>query len=214
MIQRILFVLLAVLATIVGIYPGIYFIIDRRFGLLNSKTEELLASNLWNINFYTHIVLGGIAILIGWTQFVGRWRRNSPKIHRQIGKVYVVAVLLSALSGLYIGFFATGGIIPASGFITMAIFWFYSTLSAFIHIKNGRVPAHQKMMVYSYATCLAALTLRVYLPLLQIGLGNFETAYKLVAWLCWVPNVIVAYIFMNKFYPTEKRSIPTPISIP
>ena len=125
MIKRASFILLAALASLVGIYPVIYFIIDRRFGLLNSKSEALLESNIWNITFYTHIVLGGIALLIGWTQFVSKWRKQNPNVHRQIGKVYVFTVLLSAITSIYIALFATGGMVPSVGFICMGIVWFF-----------------------------------------------------------------------------------------
>lgn len=86
MIKRALFILLATVSTLVGLYPFVYFFIDRRFGLLDLKSEALLANNIWNITFYVHIVLGGIALLVGWTQFIPKWRTNNIKLHRQVGK--------------------------------------------------------------------------------------------------------------------------------
>jgi len=50
-------------------------------------------------------------------------------------------------------------------------------------------------MIYSYAECFAAVTLRIWLPLLTLVLGEFLTAYRIVAWLCWVPNILFAYIW-------------------
>jgi len=39
----------------------------------------------------------------------------------------------------------------------------------------------------------AAVTLRIWLPLFQYGFGmDFVTAYVIIAWLCWVPNIIWA----------------------
>jgi hypothetical protein len=54
------------------------------------------------------------------------------------------------------------------------------------------------MMIYSYAACFAAVTLRLWLPLLVIGFGDFIKAYTVVAWLCWVPNILVAYLIVRK----------------
>ncbi|MEO7045401.1 MAG: DUF2306 domain-containing protein, partial [Ferruginibacter sp.] len=101
MTKKIPVIIAAVLATFVGLYPFIYFFIDRKFGLLQSKTDTVLTSIFWNVGFYTHITLGGIALLIGWTQFSVKLRTNKLKLHRQIGKVYVIASLLSALSSFY-----------------------------------------------------------------------------------------------------------------
>lgn len=105
---------------------------------------------------------------------------------------------MSALCGIYIGYYATGGMIPAVGFISLGIIWFYTTLKAFLEIKEGRIWEHEKMMIYSYAACFAAVTLRLLLPLLIVIFNDFITAYQMVAWLCWVPNLMVAYFIILK----------------
>jgi uncharacterized membrane protein len=198
MVKKGLWILFATLALLIGLYPMIYFLMDRKFGLLNSKSVELLTNTFWNIGFYMHIIFGGIALFIGWTQFSPKMRNRRMALHRKLGKVYVVAVLLSALAGIYIGFFATGGWISSAGFICLGIIWFYTTLKAYLHIKGGEIEKHQKMMVYSYAACFAAVTLRIWLPILTMIYGDFVKAYLLVAWLCWIPNLIVAYIITRR----------------
>ncbi|MGL4630883.1 MAG: DUF2306 domain-containing protein [Leadbetterella sp.] len=192
---QIVFVIFAVL---IGLYPSIYFFLDRRFGLLSFKTEELLNSLPWNIGFYTHIIGGGIALLIGWVQFFSKFRDKNIRLHRQIGWIYIATVMFSSLSGIYIGFYATGGLASSMGFISLGVFWFYTTLKAFLHAKNKRPESHKQMMMYSYAACFAAVMLRIWLPLLVFILGDFIQAYVIVAWLSWVPNVIVAYIIVNQ----------------
>ena len=201
MIKKASFILLAVLASLVGIYPVIYFFIDRRFGLLNTKTEALLESSIWNITFYVHIVLGGIALLIGWTQFVSKWRKRNQNLHRKFGKVYVFTVFISAVTSIYIALFATGGMVPSIGFICMGIVWFFTTFKAYTDIRKRNILSHQRMMIYSYATCLAAVTLRIYLPIFISIFNDFNKAYAVVAWLSWVPNLFVAYIIIQNLYP-------------
>jgi len=198
MVKKGLWILFATFALLIGLYPMIYFLIDRKFGLLNSKSVEFLSNTFWNIGFYTHIILGGVALFIGWTQFSPKMRNRRMALHRKLGKVYVVAVLLSALAGIYIGFFATGGWVSSAGFICLGIIWFYTTLKAYLYIKNAEIEKHQKMMVYSYAACFAAVTLRIWLPVLTMFYGDFSKAYLVVAWLCWIPNLIVAYLITRK----------------
>ena len=197
-LKKISYYLLAICAIIIGLYPIVYFLVpDRNFGLLANKSVELLADNLWNTMFYTHIILGGIALLIGWLQFNKKLRLKNINLHRKVGKIYVISVLLSAISGLYIGYFATGGIIAKSGFMTMAVAWFLTTFFAFTTVKKGDIIKHQKLMIYSYAICFAAVTLRIYLPIFIPIFGGFIPAYKLIAWLCWVPNTLVAYLIIK-----------------
>ena len=121
MIIKILKILMASLAVIAGLFfRFIYFFFDRSFGLLLLKTEAVLTSPLWNIGFYSHIIPGGIALLVGWMQFNEKIRAKKLTWHRTIGKVYVSAALLSSLAGIYISWYATGGIIATSGFIHLA----------------------------------------------------------------------------------------------
>lgn len=197
MLKKILWTIASLLAVLIGFYPLIYYFADKRFGLLQFKDEVLLSSNLYNIAFYLHITLGGLALLIGWSQFIPKLRNSMPDLHRLIGKIYIVSVLLSSISAIFIGYFATGGIFNALGFILLGIVWFYTTASAYLSIKNGRIFQHEKMMIYSYAACFAAVTLRIYNPLLAAYFGNFESAYRIVAWLCWVPNLLVAFLIIR-----------------
>lgn len=187
-----------ILAIVIGLYPLTYFFIDRQFGLLGSKSEELLSNTLWNIGFYGHIMLGGLALLIGWVQFSKKIRKTHLNWHRVIGKVYVVSAVISALCGLYVGFYATGGVISAVGFISLGVFWLFTTVKAFFAAKNRDISLHKGMMIYSYAACFAAVTLRIWLPILNIIFDDFVIAYRIVAWLCWVPNVIFAFFWIRK----------------
>ena len=197
MIKKKLWIIVVILAICMGLYPSIYFIIDRKFGLLNTKTEFILTNLMWNIAFYIHIVFGAIALLIGWIGFSKKIRASHLSLHKKVGKVYVVSVLISSLASIYIGFFATSGIISSIGFICLGILWFYTTLLAFIHIKNKKITLHKKFMIYSYALCFAAVTLRIWMPIMVYITHDFDTGYKIASWLCWVPNLIAAY-FLNK----------------
>ena len=193
--KKTLWILLVLSALSIGFYPGIYFVVDRKFGLLSTKTEALLANTGWNIGFYVHILAGGLALLLGWSQFSSRLRNHSLSLHRSIGKIYVAAAVLSGTAGFLIAFSATGGRVATGGFAALAAVWLYTTLRAFQHIRRGRVQEHERMMTYSYAACFAAVTLRIWLPILAAVFQDFEAAYRVVAWLCWVPNMLVVWFF-------------------
>jgi uncharacterized membrane protein len=198
MVRKVSFIIFALLCIAIGFYPLTYALVKESFGLLSSKDPFLLNSTIWNAAFYTHISMGGLALLIGWLQFVKRIRIKHVGIHKTIGKCYVIAVLASGLASLYIAYFATGGIIPSLGFTLLGLIWLYSTIMAYLSIKRGHIQQHQMYMIFSYAACFAAVTLRIWLPLLSSAFGEFLLAYKIVAWLCWIPNVWVAYIINRK----------------
>ena len=204
--NRIIQIVLALLATFIGLYPLFYFFQDN-FGLLGNKNSALLASVLWSSAFYTHITAGGLALLFGWIQFNQKIRIATPAMHRNLGKLYLLLALCSSVSGAYLALHAEGGVIAATGFLCLAIVWFTSTLMGYTSIVKGRVIQHQKFMVYSYAACFAAVTLRIWLPLLIAIYGDFIKAYVVVAWLCWVPNIFVAYMLTRNMNKSENQFV-------
>lgn len=201
MAEKISKIIVALFAILVGLYPAIYFILDRSFGLLSTKSNELLANVYWNFTFYTHIILGGIALLIGWLGFSTKIRLNNLSLHRTAGKVYISTALISALAGIGLALFATGGWIPSAGFFCLGVLWFTTTLFAYQKIRKLEIESHRGLMIYSYSICFAAVTLRIWLPLLIMWTGDFMIAYSIVAWLCWVPNLVVAYIIVRNLKP-------------
>jgi len=199
-------VMVVLLATLIGLYPLFYFF-QSNFGLLGNKNSTLLASLIWNSAFYTHITTGGLALLLGWIQFSQKIRTSSSAIHRNLGKLYLLLALCSSVSGAYLAVYAEGGAIAEIGFLCLAISWFVSTLMGYISILKGRISKHQQFMVYSYAACFAAVTLRLWLPLLIILYGDFLKAYVIVAWLCWLPNLFVAYLLTRNMKMSENQLV-------
>jgi len=196
-LKRVPYILLAIGSIGIGVYPILYFFVNRDFGLLGSKSDALLADWVWNGMFYTHIGMGGLALLVGWIQFNKKIQRTRMELHRNFGKMYMVAVLIGGITGLYIGYHATGGLSSQLGFIGLGLTWLYTTFRGYTSIRKKDMETHQKMMIYSYAACFAAVTLRIWLPLLSKSFGAFLPAYRIVAWLCWIPNIIVAYFIIQ-----------------
>lgn len=193
------------LCLLIGLYPLIYAFINRRFGLLSTKTETLLADTVWNFAFYTHISLGGLALLIGWIQFNKHFREHNLKLHRNIGKLYLISVLFSGVSGIYLALFASGGFISSFGFICLGIIWLFSSGNAYRLILKKDLLQHRIWMGHSYAACFAAVTLRIWLPLLSALTGEFEAAYRIVAWLCWIPNLLYSAYLHRRILNTENQ---------
>lgn len=198
--SKVSWIIFVTLAIVIGIYP-IFYLLEgfRSQGFLSTKALNLRQSVPYLILFYTHITFGGLSLLIGWSQFSERFRRKYLQTHRSIGKVYVVSVLISSLAGIAIALFATGGSISVFGFEGLAICWLISNIKAYTSIRNGRVQEHQDWMIRNYALTFAAVTLRLWLPFSQAALHmDFVDAYRIIAWLCWVPNLIVAELIITR----------------
>lgn len=140
-----------------------------------------------------HIVASMLAIVIGPFQFLpgirkGRWL----KVHRWLGRTYLLSILFGGLSGLYMAQFAYGGLITELGFATLAVLWLYSGFMAYRHIRHKDLERHREWMTRNYALTFAGVMLRLWMPTADILGIDFLMAYRVVGWLCWVPNLLVA----------------------
>jgi uncharacterized membrane protein YozB (DUF420 family) len=208
MIKAVLSVISVALIFLVALIPINYLThYDRNAGFLELKPDEVIADMIWNAGFYTHIVTGGISLVIGWIQFLPKLRQRYVRFHRFVGLIYVVTFLLCSLAGVVIAFYATGGWIPGLGFGAMGAISFYITLSAFTAIKNRNIKRHENMMIYSYASCFAAVTFRLWILFLTLGGLEYMTLYKIAAWMGWVPNLLVVYLVLNMRTAERNKSL-------
>lgn len=143
-----------------------------------------------------HLMAGGVALGAGALQFSSRLRVQRPPVHRIVGKTYVVTVLVGGVSAILLAPWSAGGIPAHFGFGILGVLWVFATLVALVQVRARNYVAHREWMIRSYAVCLAAVTLRIYLPLSQVVGIPFGEAYPAIAWLCWVPNLVVAEWFV------------------
>ncbi|MDY8136462.1 DUF2306 domain-containing protein [Aquimarina sp. 2201CG5-10] len=174
--------------------PIKYYFADEPIGFLNSKPMD---SYMYFISFYTHISLGGIALLIGWTQFSKKLRNRYLKLHRIIGKIYISSILIGGPFAFYLGFFVYGGLVTQIGFTFGAMIWILFTYLGYSAIRKGNMVKHKEYMMYSYAGTCAAIVLRLILPPLMM-ITSFKIAYGISVWMSWMPSVFLVYLFIHK----------------
>jgi uncharacterized membrane protein len=118
-------------------------------------------------------------------------QRRRWTAHRWIGRTYLVSALVLSVAGLVLSFHAVGGTGSRVGFALLAVLTLVTVVQGYRHIKGRNVRQHREWMLRSYSLIFAAVTLRIWLPLLIIAYqGQFLPAYRWVAWVSWVPNLI------------------------
>ena len=150
------------------------------------------------IGIYAHIFASLIALVLGPFQFSGNLRAKYIRLHRWTGRIYLLlGVLLGGTAGLYMAQFAFGGLVSKVGFLALALLWLFTGSMAFYTILHKDIAAHRRWMVRNFALTFAAVTLRIYLGLFfALGVA-FEEFYPLLAWLSWVPNILLAEWIFN-----------------
>ena len=196
MLKKVSFRILSVFAILVAFYGFAYMFMPAEAG--SPEIRERFAH--WWLAGYGHVFGGGMALLLGPIQFSPWLRRKHMNWHRWIGRIYAVSVIVGGLSGLFVAHYASGGLSAQTGFAMLAILWLISIAYAWIRIRQGNKGEHRKWMIRNFALTLAAVSLRIQLPLLTGAMGlSFEPSYQFIAWMCWIPNLVIAeWWILNK----------------
>ncbi|WP_421941135.1 DUF2306 domain-containing protein [Pedobacter sp.] len=168
---------------------------------LQIKQTEVIGVKGYLLVFYIHVYSAIFVLLAGFTQFNSHILAKYPKIHRSLGYLYTGTVLvLAAPSGIFIGWFANGGLTAKISFVLLGLLWFWFTIKSILLILKRNVKGHQSFMYRSFALATSAITLRLWKVILVY---LFHPApidvYQIIAWLGWIPNLLIAeWIIKNK----------------
>jgi len=155
---------------------------------------------------FVHVAGAITALLVGSVQFLPALRKGSKPPHRWTGRVYVAGCLVGGVAGLILSFGSSAGPIATAGFSSLAVLWLAFTALGWRAAMQGRFAEHRRWMIRSWALTLAAVTLRIYLPLVAIFGLEFLPWYRAISFLAWVPNLIVAELWLRRG-PRPTRSI-------
>ena len=156
---------------------------------------------------FAHLAGGMLALALGPWQLNETIRNRGLGRHRWIGRVYVIAALVGGIGGLAMAPVSVGGFVTHIGFGMLAVLWLYATVMAWHRIRARDQVAHRRWMIRSYALTLAAVTLRIYVPLTAVLGIPFEEGYQAISWFCWVPNLVVAeWIILRRGEPLAKSA--------
>lgn len=155
--------------------------------------QQQLATYLDNLTpIVGHVAGGAVALLLGPTQFVPALRRRgNAAFHRWAGRLYLAGIAVGGFFGLWMAFLAYGGLVARLGFGALSLAWLASGWIAYRHVRGGRLTEHRRWMIRNYALTFAAVTLRLWIGVSMAAGIDFDVAYPVIAWLCWVPNLLV-----------------------
>ena len=188
---RLGWMLMLVLSSAIALYTGLVLLLPG-FGAPFVAGLRLSAPGA----VVAHLAGGLVALATGPWQFSRRIRTRRTHVHRWLGRVYVVAVVAGSLGALALAPLSQEGFVTHVGFGLLGLLWLGATIQAYRCIRKRDLPSHRDWMIRSFALTLAAVTLRIHLPLgLAAGL-SFHDAYQAVAWVSWVPNLVAAEWFV------------------
>jgi uncharacterized membrane protein len=123
-----------------------------------------------------------------------------PKVHRNLGFVYMTAITLGAVSAYYLAFNTSGGVVFGSGLIALATAWLTTTGMAFLAIKRHLYEQHKEWMIRSYVVTFSFVTYRVFgVMMTPLQLGTFAELNIVLAWGSWaLPLLLTEAILQGR----------------
>lgn len=148
-----------------------------------------------------HFLAGTILVLLGPVQLIGRLRRSVPRLHRWLGRIYVVSAAAAGVGGLafIVGHGTVGGTLMDIGFGFYGVLMLLSATLSYLYARSGRYNLHR-----AWAIRLFALTIGSWLYRIEYGAWFLLSGFfgSLAQWSDWfhalmvfffyIPNLIVA----------------------
>jgi len=194
-VRTIGWLLMTLLSCLIVVVASQYFLLqpDNFF----PKQREVYLANQGML--VLHIGGAVVALFIGPWQFWSWIRTHHLSWHRWMGRVYFLGVLAGSIGGLRLSLLAYGGLPSRLGFGMLAVLWFSTAVAGYLAIRRGAIEVHREWMIRNFSLTFAAVTLRMYIPLLSELAGfSFQETYISVSWISWVPNLLIAELYLRR----------------
>ncbi len=149
--------------------------------------EHFLDTNHYNPGFYEfpvtislHVGLGGVFLGLALLQMSSRMRGAFPRVHRVLGRVTVIAGVVSGVTAVFaIVLFPFSGSGMVFFVAPFAIYFAVALVRGFVSARQRRFVEHRRWMIRAFALASAIATQRlILLPILAV----FGTAESTIRW--------------------------------
>jgi hypothetical protein len=174
-------------------------VFSARYLINPPQTVQKALGNAFGLPWLAvHVAGSVVALALGAFQFVPSGRLGKVRAHRWIGRSYVLCCLVGGVSGVILAMGSSAGPIATAGFGLLGLSWIGANIIGWQSAVQKRFGVHRRWMIRSWALTLAAVTLRIYLPLLMISDLPFEAGYRTISFLAWVPNLLIAEWWLRR----------------
>jgi uncharacterized membrane protein YozB (DUF420 family) len=148
---------------------------------------------------YAHILPGAVYLLIAPIQLWRRFRTRHFAVHRRMGRVALVAGIISGTFAILFGaFHAFGGPLEASAAIVFGAWFLLALATAYRAIRRRDVRTHRRWMIRAFAVGAAVGTIRLWIGLFEaFGLMSFRDAIGVAFWLSFVLHAVAAELYLR-----------------
>ena len=161
-----------------------------------------------------HGVGGALALLLAPFQFSTRLRQRHLRLHRILGRLYVIGVAVSAPIAIPIAI-RQGPPVLVMAAVMQSAGWLLTTAVALYCARAGNIQQHREWMIRSYPFAMVFIIARAILavPAIQaLGeVGFVSVVWSTIAAAYFIPSFVINWrkMFPRQTAATAKRSAPT-----
>jgi uncharacterized membrane protein len=149
-----------------------------------------------------HLTGGTLAISVGLVQIWLGLTNRVNALHRVLGKLYAVGVLIGSLGGFYLALTIPGHLPYSAGLFMLCVAWVLTTSMALYAIRTRRIDQHREWMLRSYTVTFAFVTYRFASIWLERWIHVAQDPHvddidTLLAWACWAIPLLFAEVLIQ-----------------
>lgn len=156
----------------------------------------------------THITGGTLALVLGPFQFWPWLRRKHLNLHRWLGRGYLLCIVASTISAVYILTIPESPVGFRTGIGGLALAWIITGSLAFIAIRKRQIEQHREWMIRCYVVTFGFVTYRIIsTSMATFNIGTPENRTNAASWMCWaLPLLLMEAILQGRKIFIAKRA--------
>lgn len=163
---------------------------------------------------YVHVFAGAIALLVGPAQFWLGLNHRIAKLHRSMGILYVVSVVVGGASAFYLAAHNDFSWVFGLGMGSMATAWLITTALATLSIYLKQVEQHREWMIRSYTVTFGFVIFRAIYEVLDMAeLGTMVERMTAASWLAWTMPLFIMECALQGRRLFAKRAVAPQIQV-
>lgn len=146
---------------------------------------------------YLHIVPGTVYLLGAPFQLSARLRRNHLEGHRRLGRVLILAGLVTGVFAMVIGLFMPFGLLAeASATVVFGLYFLAALVMAYRAIRSHDVFTHRRWMIRAFAVGVGVGMIRIVIGVGEaFGIG-IEDSFGAAFWIAFVTLAVLAEVWL------------------
>ncbi len=174
---------------------GLFISSAMRYAAPTGGSDEAIW-RFWMI--WLHLGFGMLPLVLGAVQLIGQWQFKHPSLHRLIGRVYVICIMVSGSAAIWLGLNSE---LPMFGYalLVLDVVWWLTTGIAVYHIRQRRVLQHRQWMIRSFLVTNAFVIFRLMIPLaIAIPAGSIENKFAIAVTVAWILPLAIYQRYLKR----------------